>query len=89
MFYVYILFSKKDQNLYIGCTNDLKRRVEQHNKGVVRATKSRRPLKLIYYEAYINKDNAFRREKFYKSGRGHETIEKVLKETLFEINMAR
>ncbi|MBP6925666.1 MAG: GIY-YIG nuclease family protein [Candidatus Pacebacteria bacterium] len=47
MFYMYILKSKKDNNLYIGSTNDLKKRFTQHNKGEVFATKSRIPFTLI------------------------------------------
>ena len=52
MFYVYILKSKKDKKCYIGSTNDLKRRFEEHNKGKIFSTKYRRPLILIYYEAF-------------------------------------
>jgi putative endonuclease len=48
MFYVYILHSEKDNNLYTGYTNDIKRRLSQHNYGEVNSTKYRRPLKLIY-----------------------------------------
>lgn len=54
MHYVYILFSKKDNKLYIGYTNDLRNRLEKHNAGKVQATKSRTPLKLICYEAYLD-----------------------------------
>lgn len=62
MFYMYVLKSKKDNNLYIGSTNDLKRRFAQHNKGEVFATKSRIPFALIYYEAYKNEIDARGRE---------------------------
>jgi len=89
MYYVYILLSKKDNKLYIGCTNNLIKRLGQHNSKKVESTKSRAPFKLIYYEAYINEKNAFRREKFYKSGRGHEVIQRVLKETLENLDKAR
>ena len=53
MYYIYILFSQKDKQLYIGYTNDLKARYKKHINGFVRATKFRLPLKLIYYEAYV------------------------------------
>ncbi|MEK7617959.1 MAG: GIY-YIG nuclease family protein [Patescibacteria group bacterium] len=62
MFYCYILKSKKDNNLYIGSTTDLKRRFLEHNSGLVRSTKSRLPLKLIYYEAYSAEADARHRE---------------------------
>ena len=62
MFFVYILKSKKDGNLYIGYTNDLRKRLKEHNLGLVRPTKSRRPLYLVYYEAYASKQDATKRE---------------------------
>jgi len=62
MFYVYILKSKKDKRLYIGYTADLRKRLVDHNKGKTKSTKHRRPLKLIYYEAYKNKKDATQRE---------------------------
>ena len=51
MFYTYVLKSKKDGKLYIGSTNDLKRRLTQHNSGEVKSTKPRIPFILIYYES--------------------------------------
>jgi putative endonuclease len=52
MFYSYILKSKKDSDLYIGSTNNLKERFKKHNSGKVFSTKARRPMEIIYYEAY-------------------------------------
>lgn len=66
MYYVYILKSKKDGNLYIGSTNDLNRRLDMHNKGLVFSTESRVPFKLIYYEAYRSEHDARNREKNLK-----------------------
>ncbi len=65
--YTYILQSAKDKNFYTGFTKNLKRRFEQHNKGIVEATKNRRPFKLIYYEACLDKSDAIRREKYLKT----------------------
>lgn len=62
MFYVYILKSSKDNKLYIGSTNDLKKRFKQHNEGKVFSTKKRRPFKIIYYEAYKSEYDARKRE---------------------------
>lgn len=62
MYYVYILRSLKDNNLYIGSTKDLKRRLEEHNAGKSFSTKSRRPFVLIYYEAYRAEKDARKRE---------------------------
>ena len=62
MFYVYILESKKKNDLYIGYSADLRKRVVEHNRGLSFSTKNKTPLKLIYYEACLNKNDAKRRE---------------------------
>jgi len=80
MYYVYILLSIKDGNLYIGSTPDLKARVRKHESGYVIATKSRRPLQLIHYEAYTIPLDAKRREKFLKGGKGRSELKIQLKE---------
>ncbi len=84
MFYVYILKSLKDNNLYTGFTSDLKKRIEFHNQGLNTSTKYRRPLKLIYYEAYLNETDARKRELFLKSGRGREVLKQQLENSLNE-----
>lgn len=83
MFYVYILHSEQDNKLYTGYTNNIKRRMTEHNEGKVESTKNRRPLKLIYYEAYLVKADAKSRETFLKSGSGKRYIKKQL-QTYFE-----
>ena len=62
MFYVYVLRSKKDGKLYIGFTSDLRSRLQTHREGEVTSTSYRRPLELIYYEAYKGRGVAKRRE---------------------------
>lgn len=62
MFYVYILKSNVDEKLYIGSTNNLKRRLLEHNDGKVRSTKSCAPFVLKYYEAFSVEDDARHRE---------------------------
>ena len=59
--------NQADNNLYVGFTQDLRQRFEQHNKGSVESTSSRRPFKLIYYEACRHKSDAIRREKYLKT----------------------
>jgi putative endonuclease len=68
MFYTYVLQSLKDNQLYIGWSPDLKKRVTDHNKGLVESTKQRRPLKLVYYEACLDKVKSLKREKYLKTG---------------------
>jgi putative endonuclease len=72
----------KDGDLYTGFTEDLKLRFEQHNKGLVESTKDRKPLKLVYYEASLDKDDAIRREKYLKSYHGKMFLKKRLKSYL-------
>ncbi|MFA4844248.1 MAG: GIY-YIG nuclease family protein [Candidatus Margulisiibacteriota bacterium] len=74
MYYVYILQSLKDNNLYIGMTANLEGRIKKHNAGGVQSTKSRAPLKLLYHEMFPTRDEARKREKFFKTGIGRETI---------------
>jgi putative endonuclease len=62
MFYLYILKSKRDGQLYIGSTNDLRKRFKEHNEGKVFSTKFRTPFELIFYEAYKAEKDARKRE---------------------------
>jgi len=74
MFYVYILQSIKDNKLYIGYSSNLKQRLAEHLRGTVTSTKGRRPMVLIYYEAYRAEKDARIREIFLKTGKGREFI---------------
>jgi len=73
-FVVYVLRSLKDNKRYIGFTDDLCDRINQHNSGKVPSTRNRRPLKLIYTEVYKTRKEAREREKFFKSGKGREYL---------------
>jgi putative endonuclease len=70
MYFVYVLKSQKDSKRYIGFTDNLERRLYEHNSGLVKSTKNRRPLELIYYEKFDSKTEAMKREKFFKTGYG-------------------
>ena len=79
MFYVYVLQSESDHGLYIGYSTDLRRRFREHNTGRAAATSHRGPWRLIYYEAYLEEDDALGRERFLKSSGGRRFLEKQLK----------
>ena len=75
MWYAYVLQSTKDQRLYIGMTNDLRRRLKEHNtKSGGSYTNKNGPFKLLLYEAFLEKKDAAVAEKFFKSGYGREVL---------------
>jgi len=78
MFYTYVLKSIKDGKLYIGFSENLKKRIKEHQDGLVTATKNRRPLKLVYYEACLVKEKAIAREKALKIGFGRAYLKRRL-----------
>lgn len=82
MYYVYIIRSQKTGKLYKGSTEDLKKRLKEHNQGKTTSTQNSRPWELIYYEAFCNKTDARREELFLKTGKGRERIQLALTKTL-------
>ena len=82
MFFTYVIQSKKDGRFYTGSTSDLRKRLNEHNTGKVRSTKSRGPFVLIYYEACLDKQDALAREKYLKSGMGKRYLKNRLKRFL-------
>jgi putative endonuclease len=79
MYYVYVLKSEKDGNMYVGCTGDLRERVVLHNAGQVKSTRDRRPFELVYYEACRNQKDALRREKYLKTAYGKRYLKNRLR----------
>jgi predicted GIY-YIG superfamily endonuclease len=75
MQYVYILRCA-DGLPYTGCTKDLKERFNRHRTGQVPATRSRLPVELVFYCAFIDKYMAFNFEKYLKSGSGRAFLQK-------------
>ncbi|MBU2539997.1 GIY-YIG nuclease family protein [Patescibacteria group bacterium] len=80
MYYVYILHSKKDNRLYIGRTDNLKRRIAEHKRGSVISTKNRLPIELIFYEAFLSNKDSTTREKYLKSGFGRQQLKFLIKD---------
>ena len=83
MYYVYVLRSEVDKKLYVGYTSDLRKRMKAHNNGSVSATRDRKPLELLYYEACVHRDDAIRRERYLKTTYGKRYIKNRLKHFLF------
>lgn len=79
-YFVYVLLSLKDHKFYVGFTEDINKRIKEHDEGKVTSTKNRRPLKFIYYEVFFSKADAKSREVFLKSGFGREQLRLSLKE---------
>ena len=79
MYYAYLLLSEKDGKFYTGSTDDLKRRIAEHEAGYVESTVRRKPLNLIYYEACLNEADARERERYLKSGAGKKYLQNRLK----------
>ena len=85
MWYVYVIKSLKNERLYVGSTNDIKRRLKEHNDGVGgKYTKDNRPFKLVFYEVFLNKKDAMKDELFFKTGYGREVLKTKLKNYLQE-----
>lgn len=82
MFYIYILKSLKDNRTYVGYTDNLERRMAEHNAGRSKATKNRRPLELIFSEQFQASSEAKKRELYWKSGAGRRRLKELLKNKL-------
>ena len=85
-YYVYVLYNKPKNFIYIGYSEDLIQRIKEHNNGFSKSTKAYKPLTLIHYEAYRNKKDAKRREEYLKTNRGRTTLMTMLKEYFAQYN---
>ncbi len=77
-YYTYVLQSKKNKSLYIGYTADLRKRLKDHNAGINKSTKPFIPYKLIFYESFIDKQDAKNREIYLKGGYGRKTLNSMV-----------
>ncbi len=83
MYYTYILQSMRNGDFYTGYTNDLRKRLREHNEKRSSYTKGRGPYQLVYYEACLNPNDARSRELYLKSGKGKRFLKSRLKRFLF------
>lgn len=78
MFFVYIIKSTIDNRLYKGLTTNLETRIHEHNSGKTKSTSPYKPWKLVYFEKFDSRDEARKREKYFKSGIGREFLKHKL-----------
>lgn len=78
MYYVYVLQSIGKNYRYTGISNNIQRRLNEHNNGYNKITKPYAPFKLIYTEKYLSRGSARKREKELKSGHGREFLDKII-----------
>ncbi len=76
-YFVYALRSLIDCNLYVGISADPQKRLHEHNAGMQRSTKHRKPFKLIYQEKCSDRQRAREREKTLKTGAGREFLKQI------------
>lgn len=86
MYYTYVLLLDKNRTMYFGYTSNLTQRFEQHQKGLVKSTKSKLPAKLIYYEVCRDQADALQRERYFKTYRGRQFLQKRLKSYFTGLN---
>ena len=79
MFYVYVLYSEKFSRTYTGFTNNLERRLKEHNAKRNKSTKAFVPWIVIYKEEVETRTVAREREKYLKSGVGRDFIKTIIK----------
>ncbi len=82
MYYVYILKSLKYDKIYIGRTKNLKRRIQEHKSGKVWTTKRMSDVKLVFYEAFLSKQDSIRRERYLKTSKGRSALKMMIRESL-------
>lgn len=77
MYYVYAIKSLVDGRIYVGLSSNIKRRILEHNSGNVFSTKGYRPWKLIFNQEALNRQDARKKEKYFKSGCGKELLKSI------------
>ena len=78
MFYLYILKSKKLPKTYVGISENIERRLEEHNKGYSKFTSIYRPWDVVYTEECQDRPSALKRERYFKSAVGRKKIKNIL-----------
>jgi putative endonuclease len=77
VYFVYVLRSEITGRRYVGACHDIEERLRRHNCGESKSTKHGAPWKLMHYEQFETRSEAVQRERFYKTGRGREELDKI------------
>jgi putative endonuclease len=83
MYSVYVLYNPESKRIYIGYTNNLKRRISEHMKSNL--SHRNKNFMLIFYESFIDKQDAIKRESYLKSSKGKISLRNILKNTLYRV----
>ncbi|MBI4101194.1 GIY-YIG nuclease family protein [Candidatus Microgenomates bacterium] len=83
MYFTYVLRSKKNARFYTGCTRQLRKRLQEHHRGLNRSTKGRGPFELIYFEGCLSREATLKRERQLKSGYGKRYLRNRLGASYF------
>ena len=78
-YYAYILYSKKYQRFYKGHCENLDKRIIQHNQGFTKSTKPFIPWILIYFEGFESREEAMKRERYFKTAAGRRFLKEKIK----------
>ena len=78
MFYLYVLRSQQTGGLYVGSAADVEKRLQRHNRGDAKSTRHGVPWAVLHTESFVTRLEAVRRERYYKTGRGREEIQRLL-----------
>jgi putative endonuclease len=84
MYFVYVLWSAEDQKFYIGYTTDLERRFKEHYNGQCHTTIRMADPRPIFYEGFSSKEDAKRREGYFKTTKGKKALRLMLRESMRE-----
>lgn len=87
--FVYLLHSKKTDRFYVGLTCDLKKRLKEHNSGSNFSTKPYTPWELIFFEGYLEKSDASRREKYLKTSQGSRLVKRMIKDYVYKLKAGK
>ena len=82
MHYVYVLRSKESEKFYIGSTGNIERRITEHKKGEGHTSSRMKDPELVFYEAFFDKKDSLRRERYFKTTKGRSSLRQILRESI-------